>query len=754
MAQDVSKQIERLREEIREHDYLYYVLNQPKIRDRQYDRLFTELKKLEAANPLFITADSPTQRVSGQPLEGFRTVRHTLPMLSMDNTYNAEELKAFDKRVAKQLRSKDYDYVVELKIDGVAVSLRYEEGVLVTAATRGNGEVGDDVTANVRTIRVVPLVLLGDSKIPAVLEIRGEVYMPKSTFVELNRVSAEAGEPAFANPRNITAGSLKLLDARVTASRNLSFFAYATGQISEPLTANHYESLRIFKELGLPVNPNIKKARDIKEVIDICKGWSKKRSDLDYQIDGMVIKINRFEQRDILGATGRAPRWCISYKFAAEQVETTIESIDVQVGKSGILTPVANLTPVLLAGTTVKRASLHNFDQLKRLDVRSGDTVVIEKAGEIIPQVVQVKIEFRRPSAEPFEVPTECPACGGKVKKDVNGVYIRCENPNCVAKLKERLEYFVGKGQMDISDIGPALIDQLVDKKLVKTFADLYKLTIFDLVPLEGMGNKIAEKVLNSINKSKTQPLRRFVAALGIPNVGGLTAQILADMFGSLDKLMNATLKDLKRELTVVHDPVIPRIIYDYFHKEENKEVVENVIIKSQTLPLWQSIQNLGIPNIGPKRAHNLADKFGSLDKLRNATFEELKQKLSAKADPVIPKSIYDYFHNPENLDVIEAMRYAGVEPEPPKSKASDDLAGITIVVTGTLKNFTRTQIEQMIKDHGGKASSSISKKTTFLIAGEDAGSKLEKAQKLGVKVIDENEFIQRISQNSPSGKK
>jgi len=307
---------------------------------------------------------------------------------------------------------------------------------------------------------------------------------------------------------------------------------------------------------------------------------------------------------------------------------------------------------------------------------------------------------------------------------------------------------------MDIGDIGPALIDQLVDKKLVKTFADIYKLTIFDLASLEGMGTKSAENVIDAIKESKTRPLWRLIAALGIRNVGGLTAQILADNFGSLDKLMNATLKDLKRELTVVHDPVIPRIIYDYFHNEKNKEVIQNIIKKGKTLPLWQSIENLDIPNIGPKRSHDLADKFGSLDKLRNATFEELKQKLSAKADPVIPKSIYDYFHNPENLDVIKAMRYAGVEPEPPKSKASDDLAGITIVVTGTLKNFTRMQIEQMIKDHGGKASSSISKKTTFLIAGEDAGNKLEKAQKLGVEVIDENEFIQRISQNSPSGKK
>ncbi len=753
MAKDVSKQIERLREEIREYDYLYYVLNQPRVSDRQYDRFFAELKKLEAANPQFATADSPTQRVSDQPLEGFATIRHAVPMLSMDNTYNADELRAFDERVAKQLGSRDYDYVIELKIDGLAISLRYEEGALVTAATRGNGDVGDDATANVRTIRAVPLVLLGGSIIPAVLEVRGEVYMPTSSFTELNRLRAEAGDSPFANPRNAAAGSLKLLDARTTAARNLSFFAYATGQVSEPLAANHYESLRRFKELGLPVNPNIKKARDIKEAIEICDGWSEKRSDLDYHIDGMVIKINRFEQRDILGATGRAPRWCISYKFAAEQAETTVESIDVQVGKSGILTPVANLTPVLLAGTTVKRASLHNFDELKRLGVGQGDTVIIEKAGEIIPQVVEVKIKATE-NVPVFEIPKTCPICGSAATKDEDGVYIRCVNRDCPGQLKERLKYFVGKGQMDIGDIGPALIDQLVDKELVKTFADIYKLTIFDLASLEGMGTKSAENVINAIDESKTRPLWRLIAALGIRNVGGLTAQILADNFGSLDKLMKATLEILKKELTVANDPVIPKIIYNYFHSEENKEVIQNIIIKSKTLPLWQSIKNLGIPKIGQKRAHELAAKFGSLDKLRNVTFEELKQKLSSKADPVIPKSIYDYFHNPENLDVIEAMRNMGVKPEPPKSKASDDLAGMTIVVTGTLKNFTRTQIEQTIKDHGGKASSIISKKTTFLITGENAGSKLEKAQKLGVEVIDENEFIQRISQNSPSGKK
>ena len=665
MAQNVSKQIERLREKIREHDYLYYVLNQPRISDRQYDRFFAELKKLEEANPQFVTADSPTQRVSDRPLEGFATVRHAMPMLSMDNTYNAEELKAFDQRVAKQLGSKDYDYVIEPKIDGLAISLRYEGGTLVTAATRGNGEVGDDATANVRTIRAVPLVLMGGSKIPAVLEVRGEVYMPTSSFTELNRLRTEAGEPAFANPRNAAAGSLKLLDARITAARNLSFFAYATGQVSEPLAANHYESLRRFKELGLPVNPNIKKAGDINEAIDICKGWSEKRSDLDYQIDGMVIKINRFDQRDILGATARAPRWCISYKFAAEQAETTVESIDVQVGKSGILTPVANLTPVLLAGTTVKRASLHNFDELKRLGVGQGDTVIIEKAGEIIPQVIEVMTKSTA-NVPVFEIPKACPVCGSAAVKDEDGVYIRCVNRDCPGQLKERLKYFAGRGQMDIENLGPALIDQLIENGLVVNFADLYKLSETKLAGLERMAEKSAANVINAIEESKTRPLWRLIAALGIRHIGNQSAQILAEHFGSLSVLMTAGQEELAE-----------------------------------------------IDQIGPTMA----------------------------------KSIFEYFRDPENRSVIEQLLAAGVKPEQPKNRRSDKLAGKTIVVTGTLENLSRQQAQQAIRQAGGKATSSISKKTDFVLAGENPGSKLDKARKLGVEVIDEKQFIKMMEE-------
>lgn len=660
---NIQKQIEQLRAEIRRHDVLYYVDNSPQITDQQYDALFSQLKQLEADHPDLITPDSPTQRVSEQPVAGFETVAHAVAMLSIDNTYNEEELREFDKRVSKGLETDDYDYAVEPKIDGLAISLRYENGHLTQAATRGDGSRGDDVTSNIRTIRAIPLTL--DCRhIPDVLEIRGEVYMPKAAFDELNAAKIEAGEPEFANPRNAAAGSLKLLDARITAERKLAFFAYSLGQVSTQLANTHYDALDKMKDFGLPVN-TVQKANDIDEVITICHDWQLRKDRLGYQVDGMVIKVNRYDQQDILGTTGRAPKWCIAYKFPAEQAETILESITVQVGKNGTLTPVANLKPVKLAGTTVKRATLHNFDQLTRLDARCGDTVIIEKAGEIIPQVVDVVIKQRDLfESKPFEIPTHCPACGGDVQKDENGVYLRCVNPNCIAQLKERLEYFVGKGQMDIDKLGPALIEQLVDKKLVKTFADIYTLRFDQLVQLERMADKSAANVMDSIEASKTRPLWRLIAALGIRNVGGQSAQILAEAFGALDKLMAASAE----ELTAI-------------------------------------------------------DQIG----------------------PVMAESIYDYLHDQTNIKVINDMLAAGVTPAPPKQKASNVLEGMTIVVTGTLKQFTRQQIEQMIKDHGGKTASSVSKKTSLLVAGENAGSKLDKANQLGIQVITEAEFINRI---------
>jgi len=664
MTTDIRKRIEQLRADIRGHDYLYYVLNQPLISDQQYDKLFTELKALEGKHPELITPDSPTQRVSERPIEGFVQVRHAVPMLSMDNTYNAEELREFDERVAKGLESKNYDYVVELKIDGLAVSLRYEKGVLVFGATRGDGTKGDDVTHNIRTIKAIPLRLTGD--VPDVLEVRGEVYMPTKSFVGLNKQREKEGELLFANPRNAAAGSLKLLDSKITAQRNLSFFAYAAGQVSKPLAKDHYEALQVFKKLGLPVNPHIKKAKNIDEVIDICNSWDDKRDKLEYQIDGMVVKVNNLEQREILGSSSRSPKWCISYKFAAEQAETKVESIDVQVGKGGTLTPVANLTPVLLAGTTVKRASLHNFDQVARLDVREGDTVIIEKAGEIIPQVVEVKKERRPKGAKPFEPPTKCPNCGGEVKKDADGVFLRCINPHCLGQLKERIRYFAGRGQMDIENLGEALIDQLVEAGLVKNIADIYKLTKDDLLGLERMADKSAQNVIDSIEASKTRPLWRLVAGLGIRHIGVQTAQDLAGHFGSLEAIIKATQAELD-------------------------------------------------------------------------AIEQVGEKLA--------EGIYEYFNDERNIAIINELLSAGVKPElPKKAKAEGKLAGKTIVVTGTLQNFSRQQIEEAIRNAGAKVSSSVSKNTDFVLAGDNPGSKLDKARQLGVKVINEKEFLEMIN--------
>ncbi|UCG57596.1 MAG: NAD-dependent DNA ligase LigA [Phycisphaerales bacterium] len=665
MAKDAKKRIEQLRCEIRRHDRLYYVASQPEISDQEYDRLFAELGSLEKANPQLVTPDSPTQRVSGQPLEGFATSRHAVPMLSMDNTYNPDELRAFDERVRKQLAGDNYGYVVELKIDGLAISLRYEDGALVTAATRGDGEVGDDVTSNVRTIKVIPLAILDGPKVPRILEVRGEVYMPTSAFTELNKLREEAGEPIFANPRNAAAGSLKLLDARITAERNLAFFAYATGELSEPLANNHYESLERLKKFGLPVNPHITRAQDIEMVIDICLKWSEKRPDLDYHIDGMVVKIDRLDQREMLGATGRAPRWCISYKFPAERAETLVESIDVQIGKSGILTPVANLTPVQLSGTTVKRASLHNFEEIDRLDVREGDTVLIEKAGEIIPQVVEVKAHARPARNVPFEIPTKCPNCGSDVAKDPDGVYIRCTNPDCLGRLVERIKYFAGRDQMDIEHLGSALIEQLVETGLVKSFADIYRLEKSQVAELQRMAEKSADNVIQAIQMSKTRSLWRLIAALGIRHIGGQSAQILAEHFGSLDAIKKAT-----------------------------HEALEAV------------------------------DQIG----------------------PTMAASVYEYFQNPKNLAVIDELVEAGVKPEMPKKvRRSGKLAGKTIVVTGTLENFSRQQVQQAIRDAGGKPSSSVSKRTDFVLAGNEPGSKIDKARKLGVDVISEEQFLQML---------
>lgn len=662
MTNDIKKQIEQLRNEIIEHDRRYYVLNSPSISDREYDRLFEKLKELEDKNPEFITPESPTQRVSGQPVSGFKHVSHSVAMLSIDNTYNEEELREFDNRVAKNLGTVDYSYTIELKIDGLAISLLYENGRLVRGATRGDGKTGDDVTNNIRTIKSIPLKLIGDDH-PKLLEVRGEVYMSINQFKRLNNEKLKNGEPEFANPRNAAAGSLKLLDARITAERNLSFFAYGIGGSDEQIDASHFKCMKRLETWGLPINENMEKFQNIEEVLEFIKGFEHKKDRLDYMIDGVVIKVDDDEQRDRLGFTGRAPRWCIAYKFAAEQAETKIDSIAFQVGKTGIITPVANLKPVTLAGTTVKRASLHNFDEVERLGVCPEDIVLVEKAGEIIPHVIKV---IKKGQGQKVQRPQKCPVCHDPVKKDANGVYLRCLNVACPAVVRERIIYFAGKGQMDIDTLGPALIDQLLEKKLISSFSDLYRLKFHQLVELDRMGDKSAEKVLNSIEKSKKCSLTRFIAALGINNVGGQSAQILADEFKNLQNLLNADIERMN-----------------------------------------------GIDQIGP----------------------------------VMAKNIYDYFHDENNLEIINKMLEAGVSPQYEETSSGDRFAGKTFVITGTLDGVTRDEIKKMIVDNGGKATGSVSGKTDYLLAGKDAGSKLDKARKLNVNIIDQSQFMEMLGE-------
>ena len=684
MSKSVEKRIGQLRAELRRHDHLYYVENSPVISDQQYDELFAELKQLETEHPDLVTADSPTQRVGGRPMKGFKTVRHAVAMLSMDNTYSADELRDFDKRVRKIVGEQPLRYVVETKVDGVAVSLRYEQGLLVQAATRGDGVSGDDVTANIRTLRSVPLVLgkvtageqqggaeslfeRGQMKVPGVLEVRGEVFMPNSEFRRINAKREQTADAPFANPRNATAGSLKMLDSREVAKRGLRFLGYSLGEVDADWVGTHREALENLAALSVPVNPGHELADDIEGVIEICERWEKLRADLDYQIDGMVVKVDDLAQREQLGQTSRAPRWCIAYKFAAERAETVVEKIVVQVGKTGALTPVANLTPVQLAGTTVSRASLHNFEELARKDVRQGDTVLVEKAGEIIPQVVEVLKEKRPKHSKAIRPPQQCPQCKGEVAKDEGGVYIRCINPGCPAQLVERLRHFAGRDQMDIEGLGVSLVEQLVREGLVKSFADVYRLDEQQVAALERMGGKSAVNLIQAIEISKDRPLERVLAGLGILHVGSRAAAVLAEEFGTLDALLQADNEQLK-----------------------------------------------AIDEIGP----------------------------------VIAESVYQFCHGEATRKLIEDLRQAGLRMPAPvaRKKKVGKLEGKTVVVTGSIADFTRGQLEALIKEHGGKATSSVSKKTSLVVVGENPGSKAEKASQLGLEVMTGQEFLDMLA--------
>lgn len=667
MGSNVAKRIEHLRAEIQRHDHQYYVRAEPLIPDAEYDRLFTELRELEASHPELVTPDSPTQRVGGQPIEGFEHVRHTVPMLSIDNTYDEEQLREFDARVRKLLETDDYRYVVDPKVDGVAVSLRYEDGVLAMAATRGDGVTGDVITHNVRTIRSIPLRLVGGDW-PGGLEVRGEICWPGEDFRRFNAAREAAGEPTFANPRNATAGSLKQLDPRNLTDRRLAFVAHGFGRVESMSAESYTELLAQLAAWGIPISPYGKTLDGIDEIIAYCHAWDTRRGELPYETDGLVFKIDSFAQRDILGATSRYPRWCIAYKFAAEQAESTLLAVDFQVGKLGTITPRAVMKPVQLAGTTVQHATLHNFDQVKRLDVRVGDTVMVEKAGEIIPQVVSVVTEKRPQGTTPLKPPKECPACGGRVVQDEGGVYVRCVNPRCAAQLKERVKHFCGRNQMDIEGMGEALVEQLVDVRLVRDVADLYHLdeNRAKLIGLERMGTKSVDNLVSAIEASRKRPLSRLLAALNIRFVGSTTAGLLAEAFGSMARLAEATEEDLT-----------------------------------------------DVAGVGPE----------------------------------VAGSVRAWFDASENRHVVECLESAKVNMSQPKTRTVGvgALAGKTVVITGTLEGLSRKQAEDLIKQLGGKPTASVSKKTDLVVYGASPGSKLSKAQKLGVETIDEAEFVKRF---------
>lgn len=658
---------EKLRREIRHNEYLYYVLDAPEITDAEYDRMMVRLRELEARYPDSIPADSPTQRVGGRASSQFTEVRHLEPLLSLGNVFSADELRAFDERVRSGLPAgSKVEYVMEPKIDGLACSLIYENGKLVRAATRGDGVVGENVTANVRTIRSIPLTLkVPDGEaVPELLDVRGEVYMPRQAFMRLNEQRAERGESEFANPRNAAAGSLRQLDPQVTASRSLSFFAYyLVGEGAQP---KHSESLALLARYGFKVSENYKVVENIDEAIKYIGDFNELRQGLSYDTDGAVIKVNDVYQQRILGATGKDPRWATAYKYPPEQAETTLEDIDWRVGRTGVLTPTAVLTPVKLSGSVISRATLHNEDFIRAKDIRIGDRVVINKAGEIIPEVLRVVAEKRTGDEKEVEIPNVCPECGWRVERQGEEAAIRCTNPHCPALGREGLIHFVSRDAMNIDGCGPSVINALLDAGLVRDAADLYSLRKEDLLKLERMGEKSADNLLTALAESKKNELDKLLFALGIRHVGAKVARILATEFGSMEKLQQAQPEELAQ-----------------------------------------------IRDIGDK----------------------------------IAESAVTWLNVPANIDLVERLAAAGLTMTftPPASQEDNPFFGKTLVFTGTMPTLGRAEAKTMAQDVGAKVSGSVSKKTDYVIAGAEAGSKLEKAQQLGVTVIDEAEFLRML---------
>ncbi len=663
MSDSIKKKIEKLRENIRRHDYLYYVLAQPEISDKEYDDLLRTLKELETKNPKFITPDSPTQRVSGQVLEGFKTVRHRQKMLSLDNTYSFEELADWDERVHKGLGRKDIKYAVELKIDGVSANLTYQKGRFILGATRGDGERGEDVTQNIKTIRSIPLVLL-DGNIPEMLEVRGEVYMRIQELSALNKQRQRNNEAIFANPRNAAAGSLKLLDAGIVAKRGLDFLAHSLGAYQGTRIESHWQFLQLLKSWGIPVNPYSRLCRNLSEVKEFCLEWQDRRKGLPYEIDGVVVKVNNLSYQEILGSTLKSPRWAVAYKFPAHQATTEVLEIHPQVGRTGVITPVARLRPVECAGVTIKHATLHNFDEIKRLGIKEGDRVLIERAGEVIPKIIKV---VKHQGKKPFEIPKHCPACGGRVVKEKEEeVAYRCINPSCPAQLERGLLHFASRGAMDIEGMGESVVAQLVEKRLVSDFSDIYKkLTKERLLTLELFKDKKAENLLKAIQNSKKQPLSRLIFALGIRHVGEKASLVLAQRFKNLDNLMNAEVS----ELVKIH------------------EVGE-----------------------------------------------------------IMADSIVEFFKAKSTRQLINRLKAAGLNIREKITETRRSLfSGKTVVFTGEMNDFTRLQVEDLVRRLGGNVSSSISRNTDFVVAGQNPGSKYAKAKQLGVKIIDEVKFKEMV---------
>ncbi|HHU30751.1 MAG: NAD-dependent DNA ligase LigA [Bacillota bacterium] len=672
-SKEAQKLAEKLRQEINEHNYRYHVLDDPQISDAEFDDLMRRLRQLEEKFPEIVTPDSPTQRVGGQVKAGFDTVVHRVPMLSLDNAENIADLRDFTRRAKNLAAGAELEFVIELKVDGLAVSLQYEKGLLVRCATRGDGNVGEDITHNLRTVKSIPLRL----RRPVTVEVRGEVYMPREAFLKLNEERKRTGQPLFANPRNAAAGSLRQLDPRVAAERRLEMITYALGYSPELTFATHYEALLALKDLGLRINPYLKVTKSLDEVIAYCESWRERRYDLPFDIDGLVIKINSLELQERLGTTAKSPRWAIAYKFPAEQAETRVLGITVRVGRIGTLTPIAELEPVRLAGTVVKRASLHNEDILLAKDVRVGDHVIVQKAGDIIPEVVEVVKSKRTGNEDKFLMPESCPACGSPVRRLAGEVALRCFNPSCPAQVLERIIHFASRDAMDIEGLGEATARQLLEAGLIRDAADIYSLEgrRDELLQLERQGEKSVDNLILAIEKSKQQPLWRLLYALGIRYVGARTAKILAGHFGSLDRILAADSAELEE-----------------------------------------------VPEIGPKIAESIAE-FAALE---------------------------------ESRDLLARLRSAGLNfTAAEKADGREQLLrGKTFVLTGTLPNYTREEATRLIEEAGGKVTGSVSKKTDFVLAGEKAGSKLEKARNLGIPVLSEADLLKMLSaaDNTPPG--